>query len=301
MANLKEVRERISSVKSTQQITKAMKMVAAAKLRRAQQAIVQLRPYSNKLSEILSNILSNLGSDVESSFGVVRPVKSALVVIITSNRGLCGAFNSSVIKQSLTLIKEKYAEQRKAGKLSVLFIGKKGYDYYKSRYTDLNLISDHALMVGKDFSFEHSSGLSAQLMEEFETGKYDAIDIVYGQFKNAAIQNFIVEPFLPVAPPKADNKEGKDKELMADFIFQPDKTEILDHLIPTILKTQFHKTILDSNASEHGARMTAMDNATENAQELLRDLKINYNKARQEAITSEISEIVGGVAALEGA
>lgn len=300
MANLKEVRERISSVKSTQQITKAMKMVAAAKLRRAQQAIVQLRPYSNKLSEILSNILSNLGSDVESSFGVVRPVKNALVVVITSNRGLCGAFNSSVIKQSLQLLKEKYAEQRKEGKLSVLFIGKKGYDYYKSRYTDLNFINDHVTMVGKDFSFKDSSEVSEDLMKKFEAGTYDAIDIVYGQFKNAAIQNFIVEPFLPVAPPKADKAEGKDKELMADFIFQPDKTEILDHLIPTILKTQFHKTILDSNASEQGARMTAMDNATENAQELLRDLKIGYNKARQEAITSEISEIVGGVAALEG-
>lgn len=299
MANLKEVRERIASVKSTQQITKAMKMVAAAKLRRAQQAIVQLRPYSNKLSAILSNILFNLGSDVESKFGVVRPIKKALVVVISSNRGLCGAFNSSVIKTSLELIEKKYAEQRSAGNLSVLFMGKKGYDFYRTRYSDIALLGDEAQIVDKDFAFEDSTSVSGRLIADFEAGKYDAIDIVYSQFKNAAIQNFIVEAFLPVAPPKTDTKEDTDKHLLADFIFQPNKAAILDHLIPTILNTQFYKTILDSNASEHGARMTAMDNATENANELLRELKINYNKARQEAITSEISEIVGGVAALE--
>jgi F-type H+-transporting ATPase subunit gamma len=297
MANLKEVRDRISSVTSTQQITKAMKMVAAAKLRRAQQAIVEMRPYSNKLSQMLSNILSNLEGDVETSFGVARPVKNALVVVITSNRGLCGAFNSSVVKLAKALIEEEYSDLAKSGNLSVLFIGKKGYDAFKRR-TDLNLITDYTELVGKDFSFDDSSVVSARVMEQFEAGEFDKVDIVYGQFKNAAVQNFVVEPFLPVEKIEA----GEDTSpVKADFTFEPNKEALLEHLVPTILKTQFHKTILDSNASEQGSRMTAMDKASENAEDMLKALKINYNKARQEAITAEISEIVGGVAALEGA
>ncbi len=296
MANLKEVRDRIVSVSSTQQITKAMKMVAAAKLRRAQQAIVEMRPYSNKLSQMLSNILSNLEGDVETTFGVARPIKKALVVVVTSNRGLCGAFNSSVNKLATKLIKEKYSEQVAAGNLSILFIGKKGFDYFKRR-TDLNQITDYKELVGKDFSFENSSVVSSLLMERFESGEYDAIDIVYGQFKNAAVQNFVVEPFLPVAKIEAEENTKAEK---ADFVFEPDKDKLLNYLVPTILKTQFHKTILDSNASEQGSRMTAMGKASENAEDMLKTLKINYNKARQEAITAEISEIVGGVAALEG-
>lgn len=296
MANLKEVRDRIGSVSSTQQITKAMKMVAAAKLRKAQQAIVEMRPYSNKLSQMLSNILSNLEGDVETSFGVARPIKNTLIVVITSNRGLCGAFNSSVNKLARKVIAEKYSEQLAAGNLSILYIGKKGFDFFKKR-TDLNHITDYKELVNKDFSFDSSSKVSSLLMEQFEDGKYDAIDIVYGQFKNAAVQNFVVEPFLPVAKIEADEKVEAVK---ADFTFEPSKEELLNFLIPTILKTQFHKTILDSNASEQGSRMTAMEKASENAEEMLKELKINYNKARQEAITAEISEIVGGVAALEG-
>lgn len=297
MANLKEVRDRISSVTSTQQITKAMKMVAAAKLRRAQQAIVEMRPYSNKLSQMLSNILSNLEGDVQTSFGVARPVKNALIVVITSNRGLCGAFNSSVVKLTNAFIEEQYSDLAQNGNLSVLFIGKKGFDAFKRR-KDLNLITDYTELVGKDFSFDDSSVVSARIMEEFEVGKFDKVDIVYGQFKNAAVQNFVVEPFLPVAKIEADENSSPVK---ADFTFEPSKEKLLEHLVPTILKTQFHKTILDSNASEQGSRMTAMDKASENAEDMLKALKINYNKARQEAITAEISEIVGGVAALEGA
>ncbi len=299
MANLKEVRERISSVISTQQITKAMKMVAAAKLRRAQQAIVDMRPYSNKLSAMLSNILSGLQGGAETSFGVERDIKKALVVVITSNKGLCGGFNTNVSKMAIELSNSKYSEQYKAGNLSYLFIGKKGYIYLKNRVPKANFITEHTELVGKDFSFEHSSQVSGLLMQQFEEGQYDAIDIVYAQFKNAAVQNFTVEPFLPVA--KMEVADENVSAEVADFIFEPSQEELLEYLVPTILKTQFHKTILDSNASEQGARMTAMDKASENADEILKELKINYNKARQEAITAEISEIVGGVAALEGA
>lgn len=298
MANLKEVRERISSVKSTQQITKAMKMVAAAKLRRAQQAIVRLRPYSNKLSAMLSNILSNLDGDSSLSYGIERPVKKALIVLITSNRGLCGGFNSSLNKEVVKLIEGKYSEQHKAGNLSILFIGKKGYDYFKRRYTDINFITEHTELVGREFSFQDSEKVSSKLMAQFENEEYDAIDIAYARFKNAAVQYYTVEPFLPVAQMESET-DTKDTGMKADFIFEPNQEEILSHLVPTILKTQFHKTILDNGASEQGARMTAMEKASENAEEMLKELKINYNKARQEAITSELSEIVGGAVALE--
>jgi len=298
MANLKEVRERISSVMSTQQITKAMKMVAAAKLRRAQQAITEMRPYSNKLSAMLANILSNLEGDVETTFGVERPAKNVLLVVITSNRGLCGAFNTTVYKTAAALLTNQYAEQYEAGNVTVLFVGKKGYEAFNRSHTGLNMITDYVELVDKDFSFDDSAKVAEHVMNGFEEGTFDKVDIVYGQFKNAAVQNFVVEPFLPVA--KVESEVEAD-DSAADFIFEPGKAELLDYLVPTILKTQLHKTILDSNASEQGARMTAMDSATENAEELLKELKINYNKARQEAITSEISEIVGGVAALEGA
>lgn len=299
MANLKEVRERISSVKSTQQITKAMKMVAAAKLRRAQSAIVEMRPYSNKLSAILSNILSNLEGDATTSLGTPRStINNVLLVVITSNRGLCGGFNSNVSKMAIEAATERYAEQYAAGKVTMLFVGKKGYDYIRNRGTVVEKDTSHMEMVNKTFGFEDSARLAEQLVEMYKAETYDVIEIVYAQFKNAAVQNFIVEPFLPVAQLPVSEEETDEK---ADFIFEPNKEDLLEYLIPTILKTQLHKTILDSNASEHGARMTAMENATENAEELLKELKINYNKARQEAITAEISEIVGGVAALEDA
>ncbi|MFK7797557.1 MAG: ATP synthase F1 subunit gamma [Aureispira sp.] len=298
MANLKEVRERISSVISTQQITKAMKMVAAAKLRRAQTAIVEMRPYSNKLSSILTNILSNLEGDATTSYGKERPVKNTLLVVVTSNRGLCGGFNSSVSKLALETGTQKYAEQYEAGNLTYLFIGKKGYDYIKNRAPKATLDTQYMDIVGKEFGFDDSARLAEAIMASFDEEQYDAIEIVYAQFKNAAVQIFKAEQFLPVA--KLPVVEG-EADVKADFIFEPAKEELLEHLIPTILKTQLHKTILDSSASEQGARMTAMENATENAEDLLKELKINYNKARQEAITAEISEISGGVAALEDA
>ena len=294
---LKEVRERIKSVISTQQITKAMKMVSAAKLRKAQNAIVQVRPYSDRLNQMLSNILSNLEGDTTTSFGVSRDVKKALVVVVTSNRGLCGAFNTNINKAAVAHINEKYAAQRDAGNVTVLFIGKKGFDYFRSRFRDITYNTD-SLELFNTLEYEHTSPVSKELMEAFSSGEYDAIDIVYGRFKNAAMQFPTVEQWLPVPKLKS---EGGAKKLRADYIFEPDKQQLLETLVPSILQLQFHKTLLDTHASEHGARMTAMDKASENADELLKELRINYNKARQEAITTELGEIVGGAAALEGA
>jgi F-type H+-transporting ATPase subunit gamma len=298
MANLKEVRERITSVISTQQITKAMKMVSAAKLRKAQGSIQQLRPYSEKLNSMLSNILSSLGSDASTSFGQARKVQKACIVLVTSNRGLCGAFNTNLVKTAVQLVEGKYAAQRAAGELSILFIGKKGYDYFRRRYTDIHFVTDH-LALFDDLAFDNTAKVSNKLMNAFESKQYDSIDIVYAQFRNAAMQNFVAEPFLPVVqmePPAG----ASGKKLRADFLFEPDRETLLENLVPTILQTQFHKTLLDTHASEHGARMTAMDKATENAEDLLKELRINYNKARQEAITKELAEIVGGAASLGG-
>ncbi|HHB79146.1 MAG TPA: ATP synthase F1 subunit gamma [Saprospiraceae bacterium] len=295
-ANLKEVRDRIASVKSTQQITKAMKMVSAAKLRRAQEAISRLKPYSNKLGQMLSSILTNLEGDVSSSYGDVREINSALVVVVTSNRGLCGAFNANIIKEAEAVIKEKYAG---VSNLKIMCIGKRGNDYFMKRYPADMVISDHVMMFD-DLSFDSVAKVSQSLLDAFDAKEYDAVDVAYGSFKNAATQYPIIEAFLPV--PKVEIEEEKNKKhFKADYIFLPNKKELLDSLIPNILKTQFQKYLLDTHASEHGARMTAMDKATENANELMKELKISYNKARQEAITNEISEIVGGAAALEGA
>lgn len=297
MANLKEVRERINSVMSTQQITKAMKMVAAAKLRRSQQSIVQLRPYANKLQAMLSNILASVDTeDQDNEQDGENAVEKPLVVLITSSRGLCGAFNSNLIKTAIQCVEGKYSAQLAAGNITMLCIGKKGYDFFRKRYPNIKMIADHVELVGKEFSFNDSEKISQQLVAQYHEGTYDAIDIVYAQFKNAATQDFIVEQFLPVA--KAEKTE---EDVNADFIFEPSQEEILSYLVPTILKTQFYKTVIDTNASEHGARMTAMDKASENADEILKTLRINYNKARQENITNELSEIVGGAAALESA
>lgn len=293
---LKEVRERIKTVINTQQITKAMKMVSAAKLRRAQQAIQEMRPYANKLNQMLRNILSNLDGDVQTSFGVERPVEKVCIVVITSNRGLAGAFNTNICKQAFTLIQEKYTAPLQNGQLTIYFIGKKGYDYFKSRVTNATFNRDY-INLFDDLSFDSVARLSQKLMDDFEHHVYDVIEVSYAQFKNAATQISTIEQFLPVAKLEAEN-EG-DKTLKADYIFEPGKEGLLEFLVPSILQTQFHKFLLDNHASEHGARMTAMDKATENANELLRDLKISYNKVRQEAITKEILEIVGGAAALE--
>jgi F-type H+-transporting ATPase subunit gamma len=296
MANLKEVRNRIVSVNSTSQITKAMKLVSASKLKRAQDRIVQMRPYSEKLNYILGNIMDALkGEDISLKVNTRREPKNILIVLITSDKGLCGGFNSNLIKTASRLINETYAAQRKAGGVSMLFVGKKGYDAFK-RAKDINLITDYtSLMNG--VTFEKSQAVSSKITEDFLAAKYDVVELVYAQFVNAATQHFMVERFLPVQKQEVVGvAKSKHKD---NYIFQPDKQTLLEELAPKILNTQFFKALLDSNASEHGARMVAMDSATNNANELIRSLKIQYNRERQAAITKEILEIVGGAAALE--
>jgi F-type H+-transporting ATPase subunit gamma len=280
-----------------------MKMVSAAKLRKAQGAIVQMRPYADSLNKMLVNILSNLEGDAETTFGKERPIENACIVIVTSNRGLCGAFNTNVIKAAVSTINEKYAAQRDNGKLTIICIGKKGYDFFRRRYTNATIVSNY-VDIFNDLSFDNVKKVAQLLMDSFEQKKFDSVTVAYGRFKNAATQFPEADQFLPVKKleveaPKASATEGLKKR-KADYIFEPDKNELLEELVPSILQTTFYKYLLDTHASEHGARMTAMDKATENANELLKSLRINYNKARQEAITKELSEIVGGAAALEG-
>lgn len=289
---LKEVRNRIKSVSSTQQITKAMKMVSAAKLRRAQDAIIQMRPYAQKLQEMLSNIVSNSESGTGMSLATERPVEKVLLIVITSDRGLAGAFNSNLIKLAKTTIREKYAEQQKKGNLVIWTIGKKGYEHFHK----LNYKTDASFKdIFLKLTFENVQQASLAAMKAFEERQFDVVEIVYSQFRNAATQRFEVERFLPI--PKVQKKSGATK---ADFIYDPSKELLIAELMPKILNTQLYKAVLDSNASEHGARMTAMDKASENANEMLRALKISYNRARQAAITTELTEIVSGAAALQG-
>ncbi len=289
---LKEVRNRIQSVKSTQQITKAMKMVSAAKLRRAQDAIIQMRPYAQKLQEMMGNIVSNAEGDVNMALAAERPVEKVLIIVITSDRGLCGGYNSNLIKLAKQVIKEKYAGTAAKGNAEILPLGKKGYEHFtKNKFK----VIDNYWHIFSDFNFENVSAAAKFAMDAFEKGKVDAVELVYSEFKNAATQKFTVEQFLPVK--KSESKKGKAK---ADFIFEPDKNILIEELMPKILNTQLYKAILDAHASEHGARMTAMDKATDNAEELLKSLKISYNRARQAAITTELTEIVSGAAALQG-
>lgn len=298
---LKEVRDRLKSVNNTKQITKAMKMVSASKLRRAQQAIVEMRPYADKLDGMLKNILSNLDNDTSSSFGAERERSKVLVVVITSSRGLCGAFNTNIIKEAVAKINTEFAEQRKAGNVSIMCIGKKNHEYFKKRFTDCTIIDDHVELFN-DLSFDQAAVVANEIMNSFESSAYDQVDVVYGKFKNAGTQFPSLVQFIPVvkADPKRSKSKKKGSNIKADYIFEPGKEALLKELVPSILRTTFHKFLLDTHASEHGARMTAMDKATENADEMLKDLRIHYNKARQEAITNELSEIVGGAAALGG-
>lgn len=294
MANLKEVRNRITSVSSTQQITSAMKMVSAAKLRRAQDAIQRMRPYASKLKEILQNLSASLDSSSGGGFSKEREVKNVLFVVINSNRGLCGAFNSNAIKLTNTIINEKYPTLKASGGIHIITIGKKASDYFKkSAYT---LASSHN-EIYDNLKFDTVAPVAEQIMADFASGKYDRVELVYNQFKNAAVQIVTSEQFLPV---KSEAVAGTVKAKSVDYIFEPTKTEIVEDLIPKSLKIQLYKAVLDSNASEHGARMTSMHKATDNAKELLKALKLSYNKARQAAITNEILEIGGGAAALEG-
>lgn len=296
---LKEVRDRIKSVKSTQQITKAMKMVSASKLRRATDAIVKMRPYADRLNRMLRNILSNIEGDASSKFGQERQLEKALLVVVTSNRGLCGAFNTNVIKAAVKKVEEDYSDLRTTGNLSIMCIGKKGFDYFRKRYTDCNLIEDHVGLFN-DLSFNNTSQVSQYIMDSFIAGDFDSVAVAYGRFRNAGMQFPEIYNFLPVEKIQPEPAAKGEKQFKADYVFEPSKQELLENLVPSILQTTFQKFLLDTHASEHGARMTAMDKATENAEEMVKELKVNYNKARQEAITKELSEIVGGAAAMGG-
>jgi F-type H+-transporting ATPase subunit gamma len=291
MPSLKEVKNRITSVISTQQITKAMKMVAAAKLRKSQDRITQMRPFAQKLSAILKNLSSAQLTNGDSWYSRVREEKKILIVSVTSDRGLCGSFNSNIFKGVNRLIEEKYADQFRKGNVTVLTIGKKAADYFGKR--KCTLVGDFTLLL-TSLSFDNVSRAAEFIMQAFKEGKYDKVEIVYNEFKNVATQILRTEQFLPILPPKNENTGNQ-----IDYIYQPSQEEIITGLIPKSLKVQLYKAVLDSNAAENGARMTAMDKATENAGELLKQLKLTYNRTRQAAITKEILEIVGGAEALK--
>ncbi|ULQ52843.1 ATP synthase F1 subunit gamma [Flavihumibacter fluvii] len=289
---LKEVRNRIKSVQSTQQITKAMKMVSAAKLRRAQDAIIQMRPYANKLQEMLSNIVSNADGELGGALATERPVENVLLIVITSDRGLAGAYNANIIKAAKAAINEHYSSQFAKGRVTIWNIGKKGYEsFLKGNYRADATFKDIFL----NLTFENVQACAQAAVKAFQENQFDVVEVVYSEFKNAATQRFAVERFLPIPKVKPGPNTKK-----SDFIFEPNKEELIAELMPKILNTQLYKAVLDANASEHGARMTAMDKASENANELLRSLKISYNRARQAAITTELTEIVSGAAALQG-
>jgi F-type H+-transporting ATPase subunit gamma len=294
MANLKEVRNRIASVSSTQQITKAMKMVSAAKLKRATNAIVALRPYATKLKELLANLSASLEEGC-SPFLEEREPNKVLVIVVNSNRGLAGAFNMNAIKTANNLIAEKYSNQLRAGNVSIVAIGKKAQEFYQRRnYKVIGNNND----VYLDLNFLNVSKITESIMDGFLKGQYDRVELVYNQFRNAAMQILVAEQLLPV--PKTE-KSANASATQVDYILEPSQEEIVEQLIPKNIKIQVYKAVLDSHASEHGARMTAMDKATENAGDLLKALKLSYNQARQAAITTELTEIVSGAAALTSA
>ena len=287
MANLKEIRSRITSVGSTMQITSAMKMVSAAKLKRAQDAITQMRPYANKLTELLEKVSATLDSSGGGVYAQERKVTNVLFVTITSNRGLCGGFNAYIIKRAKTLIDEEYTNAN----VNILSIGKKSTEHFNKN--GFNIIGDHDSLFA-DLNFENVSEIAQRIMQQYVCGDYDKVVLIYNQFKNAATQIVMTENFLPIT------RNEKKEIAIEDYIFEPTKQEIVDQLIPKSLKTQLFKAVLDSHAAEHGARMTAMHKATDNAGELKKELTLTYNKARQAAITGEILEIVGGAEALNG-
>jgi F-type H+-transporting ATPase subunit gamma len=295
MANLKEIRSRIKSVKSTQQITKAMKMVSAAKLRRAQDNIITLRPYAGKLRELIDN-LQNSGAEAEglSPLTEVRLPEKILLVVVTSNKGLCGAFNANVNRSTWQMIGEKYPEQQKAGNVTLLCIGKYGFEFFsKRKYT---VLDNKNTDLFSQLSFDSVNAVAERVIDGFVHGQWDRVEIIYNEFKNVATQRKVNEVLLPI---QISSNSMVSAGANADYIFEPEREEILSELLPKSIKIQFFKAILESNAAEHGARMTAMDKATENANELLNKLKLYYNTARQAAITKELLEIVGGANALE--
>jgi F-type H+-transporting ATPase subunit gamma len=295
MANLKAIRIRITSVRSTRQITSAMKMVSAAKLRKAQDKIVRLRPYANKLHDLLVDLSNSLiDSEIENVYGRTSPPEKILVVVITSNRGLCGAFNTNVIKEARRVISEKYPDQFSKGNLKILTIGKKGYDFFRKQ--NISMLPDQNNLL-LDLTFDNVNAVAEEIMKGFTSLEYDRVELIYNQFKNAAVQNLTNEAFLPV---EAAVTTGKMNTPPADYIYEPDKEEIIKELIPKSLKIQFYKAVLDSFVAEHGARMTAMHKATDNATTMIRDLTLQYNKARQATITNQILEVVSGAEALRG-
>jgi F-type H+-transporting ATPase subunit gamma len=292
MANLKEVRIRIASVQSTQQITKAMKMVSAAKLKRATNAIIQLRPYATKLKEILGNLSASLEGS-SSPYTQEREPNKVLIVVVSSNRGLAGAFNMNVIKAANNLIADKYSDQFAKGNVSIVAIGKKSQDFFEKR--NFNTIGNNN-EVYTALTFENVNKITDAIMAGFKKGDFDKVEVIYNRFKNAAVQIVTTEQLLPL--PKSDTTV--ETTTNTDYILEPSQEEIVEQLIPKSIKIQLFKALLDSHASEHGARMTSMDKATENAGDLLKSLKLAYNQARQAAITTELSEIVSGAAALNG-
>ncbi|MEY4708964.1 MAG: hypothetical protein RLZZ512_888 [Bacteroidota bacterium] len=292
MANQKEIRARISSTISTQQITKAMKLVSATKLRKASEAIVRMRPYAEKLQGIMGNLKDSTEDDRLAGYFEAREAKKVLLLVITSDRGLCGAFNANVVKRVRTLLDGEYADAHKAGNVTLMCVGKKGGEALKRFGYEVNL---DLVTLTQNSSAETSFAAMQSVIDAYLLGKYDRVEVVYNKFKNAATQILVNEQLLPIA-----NNVSESTSVSSDYIFEPGKVAILEDLIPRSLNTLFYRALLDSLASEHGARMVAMDKATENAGDLLRALRLAYNQARQAAITREISEIVGGVAALEG-
>lgn len=296
MASLKEVRARIASINSTQQITKAMKMVAAAKLRRAQDNITQLRPYAQKLRQMLGTVSAGAEVASESLFKQERPVQRALLIVVTSDRGLCGAFNTNAVKGALALIEEKYAAQARSGNVDIMAIGKKGGEAFSRRGFKVNTAH---IDIFSSLNFAAVREAAQEAMDGFVAGRYDVVEVIYNEFRNAAVQIVRTEQMLPIVAAKAP--AGSVPAAATNYIFEPSEEEIVTELIPKTIKIQLYKAVLDSNASEHGARMTAMDKATENAGELLKELRLVYNRTRQAAITTEILEIVGGAEALASA
>lgn len=297
MANLKEIRTRITSVKSTQQVTSAMKMVSAAKLRKAQDAIIQMRPYAEKLQEILAQLSQNIDPGINKKYAAREHVKRILLIPVTSNRGLCGGFNANVVKKTTELINEVYADYQRQGAIDVLAIGKKASDGLKAKGIKVALSNTE---IFDNPTFAHVSLLAEGVMNAYADGKYDQVIIIYNQFKNAAVQTLITEQFLPVSLEKNKASVSGKRGYALDYYYEPSAESIVEAVIPKSLKIQFFKAILDSIASEHGARMTAMHKATDNAADLIKQLNLTYNKARQASITNEILEIVGGANALKG-
>ena len=301
MANLKEIRTRIASVGSTRQITSAMKMVAAAKLKKAQETVTNFRPYIMKMQEIMEHVIESVGDDPDNTYAEDRDYRQVLIVVITSNKGLCGAFNSNAIKEALLLAEKKYKNFLEPHKIRFLTIGKKGYELLRRRKLSLDIPNTD---IVEHLTYEKAAELAQSLMDAFLSKRYDCIDIVYNEFVNAATQKVVCKQFLPLTPETEQQftsaRDKKQKSSCADYLYEPSREYILRELIPQDLRLVFYGTLLDSVASEFGARMTSMHQATDNATTLMQDLTLQYNKARQATITNEILEIVGGAEALKG-